>query len=194
MVDEREHDPATVDFQGKHAEETFQFYFRQHWIRLVWPFCRMVFYTLLLFLVGYVVFVRVGLEDTGTRRATLLVFCFLLLVAHVEFLVRFYRHFLYVVIVTDKKVHRIKKTLLAIDEHQSMDLWMLQDINKIQHGIIQNFLGFGSLSMEAQDTALRIHFVPRITEQYEVLSGLRERARSRMGYIGGMVQRGANGL
>ncbi|MEN9560804.1 MAG: hypothetical protein RIQ56_77, partial [Candidatus Parcubacteria bacterium] len=94
-----------------------------------------------------------------------------------EFIGRFYRYFLYVCVVTDRKVHRIKKTLLAIDDHQSIDLWVLQDINKHQRGIVQNLFGFGTLILEANDTQMRVHFTPDIGKRYEDLLHLRERAR-----------------
>jgi len=103
----------------------------------------------------------------------------LFFLSHADFLVRFYRYFLYIIVVTDNKVHRIKKTLLTIDDHQSVDIWMLQDIYKCQHGIIQNMLHYGSLILEAQDTVLRIHFVPQVAKRYEQLIRLRELARVR---------------
>lgn len=59
---------------------------------------------------------------------------------------------------------------------------MLQDINKCQHGIIQNLFGFGSLILEAQDTTLRLHFVPNVNKKYVHLMHLRERARSSLSH------------
>lgn len=117
------------------------------------------------------------IPDPNTRRLFLITMSLLLFVSHAEFLMCFYRYFLYIIIITDKKVHRIKKTLLAIDDHQSVDLWMLQDIYKCQHGIIQNFLRYGSLILEAQDTVVRIHFVPNIAKRYGHLIQMRETAR-----------------
>jgi hypothetical protein len=100
------------------------------------------------------------------------------LLVHFEFLARLYCYLLYVIVVTDRRVHRIKKTLLTLDDHESTDLWVLQDIDKRQHGLIQNLLGFGSLILEAQDTQVRIHFTPRIAEKYERITRLREQARA----------------
>ncbi len=83
----------------------------------------------------------------------------------------------------------MKKTLLIFDDHQSIDLWMLQDILKCQHGVIQNVFGFGSLILEAQETVLRIHFVPWVTNKYKRLMSLREQARQRMNYPPGRLKR-----
>lgn len=178
---------ARVDFQGKDPGETFQFYFRQHWIRLLPSFCRMLGGMLLTFGLGYVLFITVGITDPFARRLILLILLTTFILTQLEFLLRFYRYFLYVIIVTDKRVHRIKKTLITTDEHETMDLWMLQDIDKRQRGIIQNLFGFGSLTLDAQDSELRIHFTPRIAEKYRVIASLRERARWQMpGSLRGM--------
>lgn len=133
--------------------------------------------TAILIGVEYLFFEQIQPEgETGRHGVLLLVFGFFTLVQW-EFLVRFYRHFLSVIIVTDKKIHRIKKTLVFLDTHQSIDLWVLQDIKKTQRGIIQNILGFGTLILEAQDSELRIHFTPKIGKRYNDLMHLRERAR-----------------
>ena len=172
--------PRCHGFQGKDLNEEFQFCFHQHWIRLLWPVTKLVVYNALIFGIGYMTLMYIGVVDPNTRRLFLLTLTLLFFLSHTEFLVRFYRYFLYIIVVTDKKVHRIKKTLLTIDDHQSVDIWMLQDIHKCQHGIVQNFLRYGSLVLEAQDTVLRIHFVPQIAKKYDQLINLRERARTRL--------------
>jgi len=169
---------ADTNFQGKDANEDFQFYFHQHWIRLVWPFLKNFVYSAIIIGMGYTTFITVGIEDDLTRRILLMTFGLLFLITNIELISRFYRYFLYVIVITDKKVHRIKKTLLTFDDHQSVDLWMLQDINKCQHGIVQNLFQFGSLILEAQDTVLRLHFVPSIPKKYAMFMRLRERARA----------------
>ena len=169
-----------LGFQGKDRNEEFYFCFHQHWIRLLWPLTKLLVYNTLIFGIGYITLINIGVVDPNTRRLFLLTMALLFFLSHAEFLVRFYRYFLYIVIVTDKKVHRIKKTLLTIDEHQSVDIWMLQDIYKTQHGIIQNILRYGSLILEAQDTVIRIHFVPQVAKKYEQLIRLRELARGKL--------------
>ena len=171
---------AGVEFPGRDPAETLQFYFRQHWIRLGRPF---------LHVLPWVLFCIVGLQllismpdagDSRFRHAGLIGIAVIFILTQLEFLAKFYRYFLYVIVVTDKKVHRIKKTLVTVDDHQSIDLWVLQDIHKRQHGIIQNLLGFGTLILDANQTELRIHFVPVIGKKYEVLMHLREQARALM--------------
>jgi hypothetical protein len=164
-------------FQGKDEREDFQFCFQQHWIRLLWPMTKTFGMSALLIAAGYTTFMLVGVVDNSTRQFMLVLLLLLFLMSQLELIVRFYRYCLYVVVVTDKKIHRIKKTLLTVDDQQSIDLWMLQDINKVQHGFLQNVLGYGTLTLEAQETVFRVHFVPRITEKYRELIRLREHAR-----------------
>lgn len=189
MVVHSEPTEADINFQGKHADEQLQFYFHQHWIRMLWPLTKLILVNALVLSIGYVLFRVLTIEDDAARRLLLTLFTAFFLITNFEFLVRFYRYLLYVIVVTDKKIHRIKKSLFMLDDHQSMDLWMLQDIFKCQHGIIQNILRFGTLILEAQETIIRIHFAPSVSEKYEKLMHLREQARSKMGYIGGILKR-----
>ena len=162
-----------IEFQGMDPSEEFLFFFRQHWVRLLWPFFRMIGWTLLI-AVG-IGFFGIAVEDPVTRRIGIAALLALFVAIQGSFLTRFYRHFLYVIIVSDRKIHRIKKTFLAVDDHQSIDLSSLQEIRKSQHGPIQNLLGFGTLTLEAQESVLRIHFVPKITRQYEMVLRLQGR-------------------
>ncbi|HVW67000.1 MAG TPA: hypothetical protein VHA78_04715 [Candidatus Peribacteraceae bacterium] len=178
-----EHQPSRdIDFPGRHKGEEFQFYFRQHWIRLWWPARRLLIWTIV-FGIGIFVTSRSfeGADLDFVRRASLIALSVFFLLTQLSFLVQLYTYFLYVIIVTDKKIHRIKKTMLTVDDHQSIDLWTLEDISKNQHGIIQNMLGFGTLVlvMPTQD-ALRIHFTPFINEKHGIIMRLREQARQRM--------------
>ena len=173
---------ADIDFQGKHSEERYEMHFHQHWIRLLWPVFKLCVWNMFIIGIGLTVFLMVEITDPTARRMTLILLSLSFLASHIEFLCRFYRYLLYVIVITDKKVHRIKKTLLLVDDHQAIDLWMIQDIDRIQHGIIQNILSYGTIRLEAQETVLRIHFVPDVTNKYESLTHLREHARSRMNY------------
>ncbi|MDD5751627.1 MAG: hypothetical protein PHS73_03865, partial [Candidatus Peribacteraceae bacterium] len=169
---------AGYSFQAKDQAEAFQFYYHQHWIRLFWPFLRLILWNVLIVGTAVIMLASGMFGEPLTRHTILTILTAFFLLAHFEFLARFYHYLLYVIVVTDKRIHRIKKTLLTLDDHESTDLWVLQDINKKQHGIVQNLLGYGSLVLQAQDTEVRIHFTPRITARYEDLTRLREEARS----------------
>ena len=170
----REKPPIT--FQGRDTQEHFQFYFRQHWMRMLWPGMRMLFATLLFFGIAYGI-AEVGIATPFGRIVTISLLLLFFLAVQWQFLQRFYGHFLNVIIITDQKIHRIKKTLFSQDDHQTISLWALQEMKKSQRGPIQNIFGFGSIILEAQDTQLRLHFVPRITHHYGVMLALLARAQ-----------------
>ncbi len=182
MVDTPFDQRQLIDFPGRHEDEEFQFYFRQHWIRLWTPFWHLLLWTAL-FIAGIFAIqsALVGANSPTTRHVFLILLSVFFLITQLGFLARFYTYFLYVIIISDKKVHRIKKTMLIVNDHQSIDLWTLEDITKNQHGIIQNILGFGTLVlvMQGQD-ALRIHFTPSINQKHEIIMKLREQARHRL--------------
>lgn len=169
-----------MHFQGKHAGETFQFRFYHHWVRLIWPAGKAIIKTAILIGVAWVTFLAVGPEDVISRRVLLELYIVLFLLFQFEFLVRLFRYFLRVTVITDRKVHRIEKTLLMVDDHQSVDLWMIQDIDRCQHNIVENILCYGKITLEAQETVLKLHYVPCITEIYEKVMHLREQAREHM--------------
>lgn len=187
MVEPDHCNQADVMFQGKHTDEVYQFHFHQHWIRMIWPIVKLLLWNTILFSLGWLVFGVMGVEDDTTRRGLLLILSLFFVLVHFEFITRLYRYYLYVVVVTDKKIHRIKKSLIFIDEHQSVDLWMLQDVFQQQHGLIQNIMAYGTIILEAQETVLRMHFVPSVRNNAHRIMHLREAARSRMNY-GGLVR------
>lgn len=180
---------SDLNFQGKHSGEHFQFQFHQHWIRLLWPIVKMLIWNSIIFGLGYSVFFMSLSTDIWTRRTILFLLTLFFVISQFELLVKVYRYLLYVVVVTDKKLHRIKKTLVMTDDHLSVDLWMAQDIQKCQFGILQNILGFGSVIVEVQETILRLHYVPNVSKKYEKILFLREKARMKMGYVGGAKQK-----
>ncbi|MDD5041269.1 MAG: hypothetical protein PHX87_03280 [Candidatus Peribacteraceae bacterium] len=165
-------------FQAKDQAEAFQFYYHQHWIRLVWPLCRLLFWNILIAGTGIIMLTGTMFAEPLSRRTILAILTAFFLLAHFEFLARLYHYLLYVIVVTDRKIHRIKKTLLTMDDHESTDLWVLQDIHKRQHGLIQNLFGYGTMILQAQETEVRIHFTPNINKRYAALTALRERARA----------------
>lgn len=171
---------ANTEFQGKHRGERFHLHFYRHWVCMVWPFAKCFIKTAILVGVAVVTYQAVGAEDVISRRVLLELYVLFFLLIQFELLIRIYRYFLRVTIITDRKVHRIDKSLLIIDDHQSVDLWMLQDLYRYQHSFIENLLRYGTITLEAQETILNLHYVPSIAEIYEQIMHLREQAREHM--------------
>jgi hypothetical protein len=177
-------DPRWLDlpFPGKHEGEHFQFFFRQHPIRLLRPLFQCIGSMLGLAALAYVLIVSAA-PDESTRHLAIAIILVMFILTNVVFLGALYRYCMYIIVVTDRKIHRIKKTLLAVDDHQTIDLWVLQDIFKSQHGLVQNVFGFGTLIMEAQETQLRLHFIPGIQDKYLAIMKLREQARTTINQV-----------
>lgn len=145
---------------------------------MFWPFLRTGLLTLLIAIITYIAFFVVGMESAEARQLTAFFLVTCLFLVQFWFLARFYRYFLHVAVVTDKRVHRIRKSLLTYDEHESIDLWSLQDVRKLQRGPMQNTFGFGTIQLESADMQMRLHFVPRINERYADILRLLEIART----------------
>lgn len=171
-------EPQAISFPGMDPTEEFRFYFYRHWTRVARSIGFMLLWVIMLAALVYVSGVA-SADDLPSRRMLIGVFVMFFLVPQFVFAMKMYKYFLCMVIVTDKKVHYFRRTILAVDTHQSIDLWVLQDIDKTQRGLIQNMLGFGTLRLEAQNTALLIYFVPQIDKIYDVIVGLREEARNK---------------
>jgi hypothetical protein len=168
--------PPAISFPGMGPGERFQFYYRQHWLRL-----SRLLQTLVAGTLGYAgaLWLASQMPDADTRRLLLALASVAYLFLQLGILARFYRYFLYVIVVTDSKVYRIKKTLVAVDDRQTIDLWSLSDVTVRQHGLFQNMFGFGTLVLHGNEE-LRIHFTPGIRDKLHRLSMLRAQARAAM--------------
>lgn len=154
-----------------------QFVFRQHWIRLVKRGIWNIIWTAVILVTGYGTLL-VGEPESATRHILLSLLILTFMGSQLKFLMNIFNYFLYVIIVTESKVHRIKKTLVTFDDHETIDTRMLQDIHKSQTGVLQNILGFGTLHLDAQNTQMRIHFTPKVERKYRFLTELREKVQA----------------
>lgn len=183
MVETHDHPLGIVDFPNKDPQERFCSSFRQHWIRMLWPIVRTFLMTLVIFGIGLISFSIIDVSQGNGRHVLLLSLVLFFLAVQMHFISRFYQYFLYVIIVTDRRVHRIKRSLLNFDDHECIDLWNIQEIRKSQRGPVQNLFGFGTVVLEGQDSRLTLHFVPQVSWRYEELLALRELARRTSGPV-----------
>lgn len=163
-------------FPSMDPGEEFQFYFRRHPVRLWRSIGYAVIWALLASGLTYFSGVY-NMPDDSTRRLIAIVLCALFIIPQLVLMMRMYGHYLRIVIVTNKKVHQFKRTLLMEDRHESVDLHVLQDIEKSQRSLVQNTFGFGTLKLEAQNSRVVIHFTPHIDRVYNHIMHLREIAR-----------------
>lgn len=176
---------SVVTLSGMDEGERIQFFYHQHWMRL-----RRAFQA---FALGTALYVAAlwflsGMPDPATRRFLLVTAIFSFFLLQMTLWARFYGYLLYIIVVTDTKIYRIKKTLLMLDDRQTVDLWNLSDVTMRQHGLFQNLFGFGTVVLHGNDE-LRIHFTPKIRSKIHLLATLRTKARSRA--LGGVPDRDA---
>jgi hypothetical protein len=179
VLNSRDDQRQSISFPGKDPTEEFQFYFLRHPIRLWRSIAIMVFWLLIFAALVYVSGVY-SMEDLWMARVTTTTLCVFLIVPQINFLMRVYAYYLRVVIVTDKKIHIFKRTLLTTDRHEIVDLALLQDMNKIQRSIVQTIFGFGSLKLDVPTSQIRIHFTPHVNGTYERIAALRDLAKQRL--------------
>lgn len=161
MTDERQH------FKGQLDGEEVICAFRKHWISILPTLVSMPGLLVILFLLYTNLPVLV---QQGHWMAYLMVFALAALhaIIHRQFLTVFH-YYLNTVILTDRRVVLLDKSVFLKDSKTSIDLVNVQDIQKHQVGFIQNFLNFGSLSfmLSGSGSPSVIDLVPRPEYQYK---------------------------
>ncbi len=168
MNDTRKH------FKGQLEDELVICTFRKHWVSILPTLVSMPGLLIVLF----VLFINLPrLVDQGHWMAYLMVFALAALhaVIHRQFLTIFY-YYLHTVIVTDRRVVLIDKSVFFKDSKTSLDLVNVQDIQKHQEGFYQNFFNFGSLSfmLSGSGSPSVIDLVPRPEYQYKKIHQVKD--------------------
>ena len=161
MTDPRQH------FKGQLEGEIVVCVFRKHWIAVLPTLLSMPGLLIVLFLL----FSNLSLlVRQGHWVAYLMVFALggLHALIHRQFLALFH-YYLDTVILTDRRVVMVDKSVFFKDSKTSIDLVNVQDIQKHQVGIFQNFLNYGSLTFTLSGSGgpSVIDLVPRPEYQYK---------------------------
>ena len=161
MTDARQH------FKGQLDGEVVICVFRKHWIAVLPTLFSMPG----IFVVLFLIFMNLPLlVNQGHWMAYLMVFALGALHAliHRQFLTIFH-YYLNTVILTDRRVVLIDKSVFFKDSKTSIDLVNVQDIQKHQDGIFQNALNYGSLHfmLSGSGSPSVIDLVPRPEYQYK---------------------------
>jgi hypothetical protein len=149
-------------FPGQEPGERIDAVIHRHWLSLLRDAAPAVGITLLTVIAW---FLPIGPEmDTASRHLIVIVLSVLLIALHGYAASRLYGHFLRAMILTDRKLHHIRKTLLHRDDQRSIEFPILLNVRKHQRGIHQTLLQYGSLILETPETSLTLRFVPRVDE------------------------------
>lgn len=159
--------PLDQNFKGQLDGEHVACVFRRHWIS--------IFNTLLsipgLLILLFLIFINLPVFLAGLGHLNLLLaFAFTLIhvLIHRQFLTIF-RYFLETVIVTDRRVVVVDKSVFFKDSKNSVDLATVQDIQKKQDGFFESFFNYGSLIfvLSGSSETTVIDLVPRPEYQYK---------------------------
>lgn len=164
---------GAVTFPGKEPSEAYRFHFRQHWLRLLPTLLKAGIWTILVIFMALTRNWGFELDDT-VRRLFLMAITIFFVFFQMLLMRRWYEYFLFIVIVTNAKLHYIKKPFIFMDHQRSVELVTIKDIRRDQRGLIQPMLGFGTLLLDTAQGEMSIHFVPKISQMHSAIIERRE--------------------
>ncbi len=135
-------DNTDKHFKGQQRNETIVYYTRKHWI------------TQLHLLIETVAFIGVSaglvttvftLKDFAHMGAIMISILTAMTIWMHHIFTSFLNYFLKIVIITNFRIIILDKSIYLQDNKDVVDLHEIQDIKKIQHGIIPNLFNYGKL-------------------------------------------------
>ncbi|EKD63261.1 MAG: hypothetical protein ACD_51C00312G0008 [uncultured bacterium] len=136
-------DNSNKHFKGQQRDEEVVYYSCKHWITLA-PL--MIEFVLAVAILAALVSFLIGVENRPewARWVFVAMTGVTALWLH-SFFTRTLNYFLDIVIITNFRVLKVEKSLYLKDDQNIVDLHEIQDIKKIQHGIISNLFDYGKL-------------------------------------------------
>lgn len=164
-----------LHFKGQYADEVVIAFFREHWITLL-PhivvhvvFAACIVTLFLNFLDALLAFFSTPIGEIVLIAAVLVSSYFI----H-AFYIRLINYFLNMVIITNIRIVEIQKMIFIKDLQISLDMSMIQDVEKKQNGIIKNILNFGELTVVLSSSDTRtIRFVPNPNFHFRMINRLK---------------------
>lgn len=152
-----------VDFKGQLKYENFQFFFRKHWVRFMYP----IFFTLPIGILVLILLTLMGrlviMVDILFLRAF---FAFMAMVITISFVfilfLQIVNYFFDMVILTDSRVIIVRKTVFLRNDSDAIDLTKIQDFAAEINGLLRNYLGYGNLIITLSTSAppVSLSYVP----------------------------------
>lgn len=173
-----------LHFKGQYADEQVEAFFRAHWITLVPGIIAHFFFLIVI----AVVFGNFSSEiaaffRTSIGEIVLILSVFLLTYFIHNFFIKLINHFLNTVILTNLRIVEIQKMIFVKDLQISLDLRMVQDVKKLQNGILENVVNFGELIFMMSSSDVRvIKFVPNPNFHFRLINRVKlEAVQKRIG-------------
>jgi len=146
-----------LHFKGQYANEHVVAFFRLHWITLL-PDLVFNFFLVVVLAVIFGTFFSpiIAFFGTPVGQTVLVLTVFLMSFFIHNFYTKLINYFLNTVIITNIRIVENQKVVFIKDLQISIDMKMIQDIQKEQNGILKNILNFGELiiMMSSSDTRI----------------------------------------
>ncbi len=173
-----------LHFKGQYADEQVEAFFRAHWITLVPGIIANIFFLVVIAVIfGSFSSEIAAFFRTSIGELVLILSVFLLTYFIHNFFIKLVNHFLNTVIVTNLRIVEIQKMIFVKDLQISLDLRMVQDVKKMQNGILENVMNFGELIFMMSSSDVRvIKFVPNPNFQFRLINRVKlEAVQKRLG-------------
>jgi len=162
-------------FKGQYADEEVVAFFRSHWIILL-PHLLIHAFFLAVFVAVFVVFfpfiISFFITPLGEVVMVVAVICITYFIH--RFFIRLVTQFLHTVIITNFRIVEIEKFILFKDVQLSLDMKMIQDIEKEQNGFWKNILNFGELIIMMSSSDIRVlKYVPNPDFHFRLINRIK---------------------
>lgn len=170
-------------FRGQQPGEKFIGFFRHHWFYLLKDFI----YFILMVVASVIVAVNFssikGLVagSSAMKMLFLILFCVNTVYLH-RFFYKIFTLFVDTGIITDIRIIDHQKTLLFRDTMDSVDMAQIQNLEKVEEGILPKVLNYGHLKifLTASSSVKTFHDVPNAAYYFKLLTTLRENRQYRL--------------
>ncbi len=164
-------------FKGQQAGEEFVCFFRHHWIELLKD---MIYFSIFLFIAILSVIAIAKIKDAvreSQEFKILFLISFMMANFYInKFFVKLINHFINIGIITDRRVIDNKKTIFLNDTIDSIDMAQIQNIEKIEEGLLSSIFGFGDIKifLSASDSVKTFYNVPNAKFHFRCISRQKE--------------------
>lgn len=170
-----------LHFKGQYSGEVTVAFFRAHWIELL-PHVVMHLVIFAAMIVLAIIFPTDLFLFFKTSLGQIVVLLGVLLMTYFihNFFNKLVNHFLSTVILTNLRVVENHKTIFIKDQQVSLDLKVVQDVQKEQNGILENLLNFGELILMMSSSDIHIiQHVPNPNFHFRLLNRVKLEIRQK---------------
>lgn len=164
-------------FKGQQQDEKFICFFRHHWFDLLREFIYFAgFLTFIIMSISYITEIQEFLRGNREMKIFFLaIFLGLTFYLH-RFFIKLIGYFTNIGIITDRRIIDHQKTLFFVDNLDSIELSQIQNIEKIEDGLLPNLLEYGDIKifLNASSAVKTFQRVPNAKFHFRCINRQRE--------------------